>query len=91
MTFGPPKTYHPIKMKELCSFETSGYVTLVDTERLMSQNTRTLNIQAYPFLHIVLFINIYRIYTNEWCGFPLFTIETAPFFCVDPVFKPFSA
>jgi hypothetical protein len=31
------------------------------------------------------FINtgpIYRVYTKEWCGFPLFTIESAPFFCV---------
>jgi hypothetical protein len=28
----------------------------------------------------------YRVHTKEWCGFPLFTIETAPFFCVYPVY-----
>jgi hypothetical protein len=28
---------------------------------------------------------IYRVYTKEWCGFPLCTIETAPLFCVYPV------
>ena len=27
----------------------------------------------------------YRVYTKGWCGLPLFTIETAPFFCVYPV------
>jgi hypothetical protein len=24
----------------------------------------------------------YSVYTKEWCDSPLFTIETAPFFCV---------
>jgi hypothetical protein len=28
----------------------------------------------------------YRIYTKKWCGFPLFTIETAPLFCVYSVY-----
>jgi hypothetical protein len=31
-------------------------------------------------------VGIYRVYTKEWCGFPLLTIETAPFFCVHPVY-----
>jgi hypothetical protein len=31
--------------------------------------------------------NKYRVYTKEWCGFPLFTIETAPFFCVYSIHK----
>jgi hypothetical protein len=30
-------------------------------------------------------ILLYRVYKKEWCGIPLFTIETAPFFCVYPV------
>jgi hypothetical protein len=29
---------------------------------------------------------LYREYTKEWCGFPLFTIATAPFFCVYSVY-----
>jgi hypothetical protein len=46
-------------------------------------------ILAYMFSYAtrpVYHIYIYRIYTNEWCGVPLFTIETAPFFCVYPVY-----
>jgi hypothetical protein len=30
--------------------------------------------------------HIYRVYTKEWRGLPLFTIETAPFFCVYSVY-----
>ena len=28
------------------------------------------------------YVYIYRVYTKEWCCFPLFTIESALFFCV---------
>jgi hypothetical protein len=28
----------------------------------------------------------YRAYTKEWCGYILFTFDTAPFFCVCPVY-----
>ena len=31
--------------------------------------------------------HILQVYTKEWCGFPLFTIATAPFFCVYPVYS----
>jgi hypothetical protein len=32
---------------------------------------------------------VYRVYTKEWCVSIVFTIETAPLFCVYPVFMIF--
>jgi hypothetical protein len=37
-------------------------------------------------IYIYIYIYIYRAYTKEWCGIKLFTFETAPFFCVWPVY-----
>jgi hypothetical protein len=54
------------------------------SKAVVTMSTTSINTEDFFILS-----TLYRIYTKEWCGSPLFTIETAPVFCVYPVFVRF--
>jgi hypothetical protein len=45
----------------------------------MSEEIETIDVNSL--------VGEYRAHTKEWCGFVLFTFDTAPFFCVCPVYS----
>jgi hypothetical protein len=84
---GPPKFSRGQPVGDRCS---RGLDVILKCKVLLPPETEPQLFRTQPVINKAITIrtlfSIYRVYTKEWCGIHIMYIETAPYFCVYPVF-----